>query len=60
MGGVGVLLFSGRGRSILKTIAEKAWETPERLKVWNETAQRELERIQRALNHVAESIEAAR
>ena len=60
VGGVGVLLFSGRGRSILRTIAERVWEAPERLKVWNETAQRELERIQRALNHVAESIEAAR
>ncbi len=60
LGGVGVLLLSGSGRNMIKTIGEKVWEAPERLKMWNETAQRELERIQQALNHVAETLGTVR
>lgn len=60
LGGVGVLLLSGSGRNMIKTIGEKVWEAPERLKMWNENAQRELERIQQALNHVAETLSTVR
>ena len=59
LGGVGVLLFSGRGRSILRTALEKIWHAPDQLQVWNESAQRELDRIQETLNHLAKTLREA-
>jgi hypothetical protein len=44
-----------RGRYILRWVADNLHRAVE----WNEAAQRELDRIQIALNRVAESLEAA-
>jgi hypothetical protein len=57
LGSLGVLLFTERGRSLLWQLRDFMAEAPWRLEEWNETAQEELDRIQRALNRVAESLE---
>lgn len=56
LGGLGVLLFTDRGRRALALLAEYLPEAPERFAEWNEAAQRELDRIQSALDHVAETL----
>ncbi len=52
--GVGALLLTDRGRQTLRWLSENLQRAVE----WNEAAQRELDRIQVALNRVAESLEA--
>lgn len=59
LGGLGWLFLTGRGREALRWIRENLPNGQERLLEWNEAAQRELDRIQVALNRVAESLEAA-
>ena len=58
LGGLGWLLLSDRGRQVLRWVAENVQHGPDRLLEWNEAAQRELDRIQSALNRVAESLQA--
>jgi hypothetical protein len=60
LGGIGWLFLTERGREALRWIGEKLPLGPGRLLEWNEAAQRELDRIQIALNRVAEALEAAR
>jgi hypothetical protein len=60
LAGVGVLLFSERGRQALRWIAENVEGAPEAFSDWNDAAQRELDRLQAAVNQLAESLEAAR
>jgi hypothetical protein len=55
IGSLGVLFMTERGRQTLRWITENLQRAVE----WNEAAQRELDRIQIALNRVAESLEAA-
>ncbi|HVZ17351.1 MAG TPA: hypothetical protein VG897_09570, partial [Terriglobales bacterium] len=50
LGGLGVLLFTDRGRRALAWLAEYLPQAPERFAEWNEAAQRELDRIQAALD----------
>ena len=52
--GLGALFLTGRGRQTLRWLSENLHRAVE----WNEAAQRELDRIQIALNRVAESLEA--
>ena len=59
LGGVGMLLFTERGRRGLRWAAEHLPEAPRHFAEWNETAQRELDRIQTALNKVAETLESS-
>ena len=59
LGGLGVLLMSDNGRRWLRWAARQLPRTPSQLLAWNEAAQRELDRIQAALNRVADSLEAA-
>lgn len=56
LGGLGVLLFTDRGRRSLRWLAEHLHEAPQHLAEWNETAQRELDRIQTTLNQVSDSL----
>ena len=56
LGGVGMLLFTERGRRSLGWLVEHLPEAPRHLAEWNEAAQRELDRIQETLNRVAESL----
>jgi hypothetical protein len=58
LGGLGWLLLTERGREVLRWISENVQRGPDRLLEWNEAAQRELDRIQTALNRVAESLQA--
>jgi hypothetical protein len=55
--GLSWLFLSERGREALRWIGENLQRG--RFLEWNEAAQRELDRIQIALNRVAESLEAA-
>ncbi len=59
LGGLGWLFLTERGRQVLAWVGENIERGPERLLEWNEAAQRELDRIQTALNRVQESLEAA-
>jgi len=59
LGGIGVFLMSENGRRWLRWVAQQLPRTPDQLLAWNEAAQRELDRIQSALNRVADSLEAA-
>jgi hypothetical protein len=58
VGGLGALLFTDKGRRALHWLSENAHTAPDRLLEWNEAAQRELDRIQTALNRVADSLAA--
>ncbi len=57
IGGLGVLLFTDRGRRAVEWLLESAEDAPARLAEWNEAAQRELDRIQTALDRVAQSLD---
>ena len=55
--GLGMFFLTDRGRQTLRWIAENIHRGPDKLLEWNEAAQRELDLIQTALNHVAESLQ---
>ncbi len=57
LGGLGWLFLTERGHKALRWIGENLEQGPERLLEWNEAAQRELDRIQIALNRVAETLQ---
>ncbi len=57
--GLGVLVLTERGRAALRWMYENLHRAPDTLLEWNEAAQRELDRIQTALNRVADSLEPA-
>ena len=59
IGGLGLLVLSDRGQDALQWAFRKLDEAPAQFNDWNEHAQEELDRIQMALNRVAESLEAA-
>ncbi len=59
LGGLGVLLFTDRGRRSLQWVADHIHEAPRQRAEWNETAQRELDRIQETLDRVARTLEAS-
>ena len=59
VGGLGALLLTYAGRRRLAWLWDNAHRTPETLLQWNEAAQRELDRIEEALNRVAQSLESA-
>jgi len=60
LGGLGLLFFTDRGRQGLRWAVRNLQRAPEALLDWNETAQRELDRLQSALDRVADSLGAAR
>lgn len=57
IGGIGALILSERGRRGLEWLFERLDEAPDRIAEWNDTAQLELERIQTALNELAETLQ---
>ena len=57
LSGVGAFLLSEPGRAVLRAIAEKFWEAPDRLLDWEGSLDTELDRIQTALDAIAESLE---
>jgi hypothetical protein len=56
VGGIGAFLLSDKGRETLRCWRARLDQAPERWLEWNENAQLELERIQTALNQIAESL----
>jgi hypothetical protein len=60
LGGVGAFLLSERGRSAIRGIIQSFREAPDRLMEWNENLDSELDRIQTALNQIAESLDSNR
>jgi hypothetical protein len=59
LGGLGYLFLSERGQQALRWVAENVSRGPEKFLEWNESAQRELDRIQEALNRVADTLQAS-
>jgi hypothetical protein len=59
LGSLGVLVLTERGREAVAWLADQWEQAPERLQEFNEAAQRELDRIELALNQLAESLNAA-
>ena len=60
LSGLGLLFLTDRGRQGLRWAARNAHRAPDALLDWNEVAQRELDRIQGALERVADSLGAVR
>ncbi len=58
LGGLGALAFSRRGRNALSWALDHAHEAPDKIAEWNDAAQVELDKIQDALNEIAESLQA--
>ena len=56
VGGVGALMLSPYGRNVIRWVFRRMEEAPEHIAKWNEAAQTELEKIQTALNELAESL----
>ncbi len=57
VGSLGALLLSDRGRQVVRWVIENLERHHETLLEWNEAAQRELDRLEEALNQVADSID---
>jgi hypothetical protein len=57
LGGIGAALLSERGRAFLNSLFEKTTAGSPTLMEWNETAQSELARIQKALDRIAEHLD---
>jgi hypothetical protein len=59
LGGLGYLILSERGQRALRWTIENISQGPDKFIEWNEAAQRELDRIQVALNRVSDSLAGA-
>lgn len=59
MGSLAVMLFSSRGRRMLGRVAQQLENAPSHFDEWNEAAERELARIQNALDKLATSLQYA-
>ena len=57
LGSIGAFLLSERGRNKLRGLMENFQSAPDRWLEWNESAQSELDRIQAALDRIAESLD---
>jgi hypothetical protein len=58
LAGLGALILTQRGRQALTWLAENLDQAPDTLWQWNETTQRELERLRAAVNQLADSLES--
>ena len=58
MGGVGALVLSESGRRALRWMWDHAHEAPEALADFNERVEGELDRIQKTLNRLADTLES--
>jgi hypothetical protein len=56
LGGLGAILFSGRGRKLIRSAAERFNTAPVRLLAWNDSAKRELGQIQQAVKELEQSV----
>ncbi len=57
IGTVGALLLSERGRQALRWIADSLEFHHQKMMEWNEAAEREIDRLEQALDRIAASID---
>jgi hypothetical protein len=57
IGSIGALVLSERGRQALEWIFDRLDEAPDRIADWNDSAQTELNKIQDALNEIADTLQ---
>jgi hypothetical protein len=50
------MMFCERGRNAIRWMFRRMQEAPDRIAEWNETAQTEIDKIQVAINQLAESL----
>ncbi len=53
------LVLSGRGRESVQRLLGRLEDPPEPFRGWNDAAQREMERLQDALNRLSNSLNSA-
>lgn len=56
LSGLGAVLFSERGRKLVRSFAERLSAAPGRFAVWNDAAQMELDHIQQAVKELEQSL----
>jgi hypothetical protein len=56
LGVVGVLIGTERGRAVVRRVAENFIDAPESFEEWNDSALRELESIQSALDSLSQAL----
>jgi hypothetical protein len=56
LGGLGLMLFSERGRKLIRSAANKAGAAPGQLAAWNDSAQQELNHIRQAVKELEHSL----
>lgn len=56
LGGLTALFLSERGRRAMRWLSQNFQDTPDALLQWNEAAQRELDRIQSALDELSQTL----
>ncbi len=56
LGGLGAILFSERGRKLLRSTAARVGATPGRLAAWNDSAKQELDHIQQEIKELEQSL----
>jgi hypothetical protein len=56
LGVVGVLIGTERGRAVIRRVAENFIDAPESFEEWNDSALRELESIQSALDSLSQAL----
>jgi len=56
LGGLGAMLFSERGRQLIRSTASRFGVTPGQLAAWNDSAQQELNHIQQAVKELEQSL----
>ncbi len=56
LAGLGLLLVSEAGQQAIDWLSDNLERTPARLNEWNDAAQRELDKVELALDQVAESL----
>lgn len=57
LGGLGAALLSPRGRHFVSSLFDRSSSAPGKFIEWNDTAQTELARIQKALDRIAEHLD---
>jgi len=57
---VGALFLTQRGRQVLRWLVENFENAPDTLLQWNDSTQRELERLRAAVDQLADSLGAIR
>jgi hypothetical protein len=59
LGGLGVILLSGRGREIVRSFVRDFEQAPAAFDEWADATQNELERIQQTVNQIAARLQVA-